>query len=428
LNNAFFKDYHDEPRTICVEEPTNFSSQRRGVLTAILGVIGAAALAGLTAFATGLGTKINDWLFNRNRQRPAFSLQSPVVGSSLTLVVEPANGPARDRRALGVRLRGINIPNAGVLDSQATDLRWRVDLSKIPNIRDVLKEGADFQLQFFFDPDQPSDEVTIRFVGNTPQSPPSGTVTEIHAQTAKELLNRSQSNTKVLVDFSEEIISRAFPSQSPNVSWSSVHDGKEVTLSGLTNLEFFGSGARILAEPRYAWVINFRDCHSIALRNLVFGHTEAGYCEGGVLRFESCSDLILERCELFGSGTYGLEFVNCKNVELVGVTVHQCTCGIANLLGIENLNARDCIFRENAGFELFDFSKYAKSAVLTRCKFLRNKSQGRMFHFDEAMYPIDFYVNDSEFSENSYTELTNQPSTIATNNNKFTNNKITKSP
>ena len=319
------------------------------------------------------------------------------------------------------------MPNAGALESQSTSISWRIDLSHLDRIREVLTEGADFQLQFFFQPDQRSDDVTIRYIGSAQQSSLSTSTSQIYARTAKELLNRAQPNTKILVDFSEEIISRAFPSQSPHVRWSSVHDGKEATLSGLKNLEILGSGARILAEPRYAWVLSFKDCNSIALRDVVFGHTEAGYCTGGVLRFESCSDLILERCELFGSGTYGLEFVNCKNIELVEVTVRQCTYGIANLIGIENFSARDCNFHENEGFELFDLRDYAKEAVLTRCKFSHNKSEGRMFHFDEAMYPIDFYVNDSIFAENSYAELTNQPAYIATNNNKFLNNIITKS-
>jgi polygalacturonase len=99
--------------------------------------------------------------------------------------------------------------------------------------------------------------------------------------------------------------------------------------SNLNNVEFRAEKARLLTKPRYAWVINFVDGEKIAIENVVLGHTEEGYCRGGVLRFENCKDVLVADTDLFGSGTYGLELVNCINVHFDNCTirnVHTASC------------------------------------------------------------------------------------------------------
>jgi hypothetical protein len=177
------------------------------------------------------------------------------------------------------------LPAVGVPKTESDAMSWQVDLSGIEGIHKILKEDTDYQFQFFFQVDWPSDEITIRFVGNQ-ESPSDPQISELRIGSTNEFLQKAKSDTRITLDFAEDIITRAFPSSTSSVRWSSVHDGKEVALIGLTNLEIFGDAAKILAEPRYAWVLTFRDCHSVALRNLELGHIEPGYCSGGVIKFE----------------------------------------------------------------------------------------------------------------------------------------------
>jgi len=181
---------------------------------------------------------------------------------------------------------------------------WAFDLSKIENISEILKDGEDYSFRFFFNANYPSEPATIRYKQELFSVQHSSLVklTPVRVNQATDLISAIRPNSKLLAGFQETKIGRAFPLSTPNSKWASVHDGKELHIVNVANVEWVGGGARVLAEPRYAWVLNFRRCQSLAIRNFVFGHTEAGYCQGGVLRFESCANIIIEGCELFGSG------------------------------------------------------------------------------------------------------------------------------
>jgi len=60
-------------------------------------------------------------------------------------------------------------------------------------------------------------------------------------------------------------------------------------VSDVKNLTITSEGPEmpeILAAPRYANVISFRNCSGIRIENARFGHSpNTGYCEGGVLQF-----------------------------------------------------------------------------------------------------------------------------------------------
>jgi hypothetical protein len=236
-----------------------------------------------------------------------------------------------------------------------------------------------------------------------------------------EAVDLIASRVNINLDFSEGVVSRAFPRSGPHISWEKVHDGKELIVRSVHELGLYGAKARILAEPRYAWVINFRECRSLSIRNLVFGHTELGYCRGGVLRFENCSDIIIENCELFGSGTYALEFQDCNNIEVCDSLLRNCTYGIGNFRNVTALIFRNCEFRDNREFDLLNFSGTANNVMFKNCNFHRNSSSGYLFELSGLNAKATIYLNDSIVTGNTFKALSNGD--LGMNNNKINGNK-----
>ena len=91
----------------------------------------------------------------------------------------------------------------------------------------------------------------------------------------------------------------------PRLGWSDQFDGKELDIAGMSNLTIEGEGdmAGIIVEPRYAYVLSFFNCKDITLRNLTLGHTDSGYCQGGVVAIRGCQNTVIEGCDLYGCGT-----------------------------------------------------------------------------------------------------------------------------
>jgi parallel beta-helix repeat protein len=401
-------------------------STRRNILldfaVSHIGWFVTAAGAVIAAFLSPFGSKVIERSFSR---RPAFSLQSSVLNASLVLIVEPANSAAKKRRALSARIRGLNVTNAGKLDTSNSGIRWLVDLSKIERIGEVLQPGNDYEFQFFFSAENPSEKITIRYVDDGLGLAKIIDKAVIRPRIPADFISRSLSNTHVVCEFTDKdcVISRAFPILGPSVSWNNVHDGKEIIFHNLNNTEFTGN--KILAEPRYAWVLSFKDCTNLALRELTLGHTEAGYCQGGVLKFENCSNVTLDGCHLFGSGTHGIELQNCQNIEIVNVSVRECTYGAIILTNVSNLAFRNCRFERNLGFDLFEIDQPIEGITLHNCKFDQNVIEGAIFFF---VYPSmgnsGFYIHESEFSDNTFAEVSNVPNVIQPEFNKLHNNAV----
>ena len=92
------------------------------------------------------------------------------------------------------------------------------------------------------------------------------------------------------------------------------YDGHMLIINKVKNLTIKGEdGAAILVSPRYAYPLSFLKCNGIKLINFTAGHTDEGYCTGGVLEFKQCEDIEIDRCDLFGCGIEGITAVGTTN-------------------------------------------------------------------------------------------------------------------
>jgi hypothetical protein len=161
------------------------------------------------------------------------------------------------------------------------------------------------------------------------------------------------------------------------VRWTNPYDGWELEIHDVQNLQLVAATAprpRIVVRPRYAWVLKFEDCSGITLAGLSLGHTEAGYCLGGVLGFEGTTDVALADVDLFGSGTYGIGVTGGRNVRVERTTIRECSYGILQLAETRDVEFRDCVFQDNQEFDLVEVTA-SRGVLFAGCAFERNRTR-----------------------------------------------------
>jgi ankyrin repeat protein len=145
------------------------------------------------------------------------------------------------------------------------------------------------------------------------------------------------------------------PKLAPGVSWSDdPFDGGELVLRGIKNLTIDGGAgqggaASIIIDPRYAFVLKFIDCSEIVIQNLEAGHSEGGYCAGGVFNFVNSQRITITGAGMYGCGTVGLELSNVSDMKVTNSRIYECTDGIMTVYGGKNIAFENCEFTNNQG-------------------------------------------------------------------------------
>ncbi len=168
-------------------------------------------------------------------------------------------------------------------------------------------------------------------------------------------------------------------------------DGPQLNLHDIHNLTIRSANDNMYLlriQPRYAYVLRFVNCSNIRLENLVMGHTEGGYCEGGVVAFENCQDVAINHCDLYGCGMEGINFLNSSKLRFNHSIIRDCTYQIMDLRsssdivfenslfmrnkeftqviisGCNEVHFNDCLFHSNQGKFI---SAYKSEVKFTRC-------------------------------------------------------------
>ena len=161
-----------------------------------------------------------------------------------------------------------------------------------------------------------------------------------------------------------------------------VFDGRQLTLVNMKQLVIEGEEkSRIVVEPRYAFCLNFVDCEQCTVSNLTIGHTEGGYCEGGVIGMSRGRNNMVADCDLYGCGTYGLQLSGSQNFALYSSNIHDCTYGIMTLQDCEAAHFTHCDFFKNQEYTLVE-SRGSIGTVFEDCRFFSNWGDSQLFSFD----------------------------------------------
>lgn len=165
------------------------------------------------------------------------------------------------------------------------------------------------------------------------------------------------------------------------------NDGRQLELINVNNLTIRGSGdCYIVVEPRYANVLNFYKCTNIMIENVTVGHTEEGYCEGGVLFFENCENVNVKGCDLYGCGTYGLETHGVSGLIFDDTTIRDCSYGIMELHDTQFANFTNCQFIRCREFALLNVDGDCVATRFENCRWADNK--GKLFNLGAQIYLV----------------------------------------
>ena len=160
-----------------------------------------------------------------------------------------------------------------------------------------------------------------------------------------------------------------------------VFDGRQLTICNHKRMLIRGEGnSRIVVEPRYAFCLNFQNCEQIEIRNLTIGHTEGGYCQGGVIGVQGGWRVSLQNCDLYGCGTYGLELNDARDFSMYRSVIHDCTYGIMTLNNVEFAKFEQCDFFRNREYSLIECR--GSNVTFYECRFYDNNPSSVLFEFD----------------------------------------------
>lgn len=213
----------------------------------------------------------------------------------------------------------------------------------------------------------------------------------ITVHTAAEFLNALGPNRTIWVEPGDYVLSQAAFTPNDYIEWFQAYDGPEATLKGVKNLTIKGKGnPRILTEPRYAWVLAFRESGNLHFEGITFGHTEAGYCEGGVLLFDKCHNITIKNCNLYGSGTVGLTLNEVKQFSFLKSHIYECTYAIMSLNLSSNLIFSGASFTKTGSFDLVEIVE-CNQVSFEKCKFSDN--------FNDPFAPWFFRIDSSWLTE-----------------------------
>jgi Right handed beta helix region len=382
-------------------------------------IIIAAVSAGIGMFAKPVAERLVDRFFNR---KPVFAISPHVLRDDWLVQIHPVNSPARHKRPLNLSFRGAITIGAGSLKEKGGTLQWQVDLSNLESVRDELLTNTFADFQLFFDPNHMSEMMRITYK-QTLASQTTEPHSSISVNTIKSFIQGVSSRRTIFVRDTELLMSDGFPTSTGNVSWNSVFDGKEISISNLEDFEILGENAALLAQPQYAWVLSFVNCRNVTLSDLTIGHLTSGYCQGGVIKFENCSGVKIRNCDLYGSGTYGFEFVGCSDVDIDTTTIRDCSYGILKISNCNSITFTDCNFASNREFDLCVFTGSIEQIMFRKCVFERNFSRDVFFHLrGVTQMGSGLYVWDCSFIDNDCQKLEDETAFFSESGNKFSGN------
>ena len=185
-------------------------------------------------------------------------------------------------------------------------------------------------------------------------------------------------------------------------------DSAELVIHDVKGLTIIGSGmdkTSVVSVPRYANVIRFSGCRNLTVSNLTAGHTEEpGYCTGGVLLMENCSDTDINFCGLYGCGTVGVIANSCERLNITNSDIYECSIGAVELNHSEDVLVSSCDIHDHGtrrtdepACDLF-CADYSTGFTVYNCKIHDNNAEGLLY----TSFSKNVFFLSNEVSKNSF--------------------------
>ncbi len=141
---------------------------------------------------------------------------------------------------------------------------------------------------------------------------------------------------------------------------------------------------KLVTPYEFVPVIRAEQCYNLTLTGLVIGHdVKPGLCEGAVLTPVGCNYFVVDNCDLYGSGTFGIEAESSSFIGLSNSTIRECTRGIMALSNCYNGFFENCTMKDNTGDHMVQ-NNACSMMVFSKVSFQNN-------HTPKAYGPFEFF-------------------------------------
>ena len=252
---------------------------------------------------------------------------------------------------------------------------------------------------------------------------------------ARELLNSIQSNRKIILkegfyDFSD-IPAKAIDNRYVKMEYD---DGPyEVKNAAYLCLEAQdGADVEFSISEAYNPVFSFDGGRYITLRGITAGHNvEPGYCSGSVLNFKYADHVSVDKCSLYGSGTYGVETMYTGNISVTDTDIYECTYGLVSMSDGYGAEFKNCTMRDSSDLSML-YIHGMEDTLFEGCTFSNNRADAydTVYFADIGDYDRVTF-KDCDFDNNKYNTFSNLEVTLencTSNENQATFRELISSP
>lgn len=241
----------------------------------------------------------------------------------------------------------------------------------------------------------------------------------------QDLLNSVQNNRKIILESGKynfsEVAKKSVNNYRIDESWS----GNLNTITEVYNLcleAADGADVEFLIDEAYDPVFEVKNSHNITIRGITCGHNvEPGYCSGSVLYFDSTDGVNIDKCNLYGSGTYGIEADSTYSMNVTDTDIYECTYGLVSLRNSGSTYFKNCTMRDSSDLSMiYCYSVY--DVLFEDCVFSGNDATAfescyfvELGEYDRATFR-NCAFNDNKFNAFSNREVTLENCTSNNNN------------
>ena len=155
-------------------------------------------------------------------------------------------------------------------------------------------------------------------------------------------------------------------------------------------------------------VLSFDCSQHISLEGITAGHNvEPGYCGGSVLYFTDVSGLNIDKCNLFGSGTYGIDAYRTYDINVTDTEIYECTYGLVDLYDIGSAQFTRCTMRDSSEYSMISING-SYDVLFEDCTFSGNRVENEYSYFVELGEYDTVTFRNCTFKDNRFYTFSNK--------------------
>ena len=236
----------------------------------------------------------------------------------------------------------------------------------------------------------------------------------VTVSTAEELLNSRQNNRKIILEGGTYNLTssklKGINSSKINTNYSTyeINNAYNVCFEAKD-----GAEVELCIDEPYDPVMTFNGGGNITFRGVTCGHhVEPGYCSGSVLYFDGTQGVTVDKCKLYGSGTYGIEANYTNRINVTDSDIYECTYGLVSLTNGYSATFKNCTLRDSSDLSMiYVNSNY--EVLFEDCVFSGNRADAydTCYFVEQGEYDRVTFRNCS-FKDNKFYTFSNKEVTL----------------